>query len=258
MTEGANNAIRHGLVEVQTMINCYIKNFSHLRSDTSRTRWTEATKFRAPHKPLLLLSVIDLIAQGIIKTNFIEFTPDLGELFTIYWSRVMPPDQKSNIVLPFYHLNSDKFWQHIPRQGMESVLAATRQIKGISQLKEIVLGVKLDSELYILLCQEKSRNLLRTVLIENYFAPGLHAGLVEQGIINKKAFQYSQELLEESRHHQAKEDTETGKYAPNVRDQGFRRAIVNVYDHRCAVCGIRMLTPMVIPWLMPPISCHGA
>jgi hypothetical protein len=35
------------------------------------------------HQPLLLLAVIDLIAQGIIKTNFIVFTPDLGELFTL-------------------------------------------------------------------------------------------------------------------------------------------------------------------------------
>lgn len=23
-----------------------------------------------------------------------------------------------------------------------------------------------------------------------------------------------------------------------VRDQGFRKAIVNLYDHRCALCGI--------------------
>jgi len=239
------------------MIERYIKSFSTLRSDTSRSRWTAATKFRAPHKPLLLLSVIDLIAQGIIKTNFIEFTPDLGELFTIYWSRVMPPDQRSNVVLPFYHLNSDKFWQHVPKPGMEVVLTATRQIRGISQLKEIVLGVKLDDDLYSLLCQEEPRNLLRTVLIKNYFAPELHVGLVEQGIINKEAFQYSQELLEKSRHQQVQEDIDTEAYAPVVRDQAFRRVIVSVYDHRCAVCGIRMLTPdchtvvdaaHIVPW----------
>ena len=239
------------------MIERHIKNFSSLRSDTKRSHWTAATKFRAPHKPLLLLAVIDLIAQGIIKTNFIEFTPDLGELFTIYWSRVMPPDQRSNIVLPFYHLNSDKFWQHIPKPGMEAVLAATRQIRGVAQLKEIVLGVKLDEELYTLLCQEESRNLLRTVLIENYFAPELHAGLVEQGIINKEAFQYSQTLLEKSRHHQVQEEGDAEKYTPAVRDQAFRRVIVSMYDHRCAVCGIRMLTPdchtavdaaHIVPW----------
>lgn len=239
------------------MLTHYLKTFSTLRTDTSRSRWTVATKFRAPHKPLLLLAVIDLIAQRIIKTNFIEFTADLGELFNIYWSRVMPPDQRSNIILPFYHLNSDKFWHHIPKPGMEAILAATRQIRGVAQLQEIVLGVKLDDELYALLCQEESRNLLRTVLIETYFAPELHAGLIEQGIINKEAFQYSQALLEKSRQQKVQEDDETEKYAPVVRDQAFRRVIVSMYDHRCAVCGIRMLTPdchtvvdaaHIVPW----------
>ena len=239
------------------MLEHYLKTFSTLRSDTSRSRWTAATEFRAPHKPLLLLAVIDLIAQRIIKTNFIEFTPDLGELFNIYWSRVMPPDQRSNIILPFYHLNSDKFWHHIPKPGMEAILTATRQIRGVAQLQEIVLGVKLDDELYVLLCQAESRNLLRTVLIETYFAPELHAGLIEQGIINKEAFQYSQALLERSRQQKVQEDSDSEKYAPAVRDQAFRRVIVSMYDHRCAVCGIRMLTPdchtvvdaaHIVPW----------
>ena len=53
------------------MIERPIKTFSSLRTDISRTRLTAATKFRAPHKPLLLLAVIDLIGQGIIGTNCI-------------------------------------------------------------------------------------------------------------------------------------------------------------------------------------------
>ncbi|MFO7461431.1 MAG: HNH endonuclease [Desulfatiglandales bacterium] len=36
------------------------------------------------------------------------------------------------------------------------------------------------------------------------------------------------------------EESET---AVRIRDQGFRKAIVTIYDHRCALCGIRMLTP---------------
>ena len=28
-----------------------------------------------------------------------------------------------------------------------------------------------------------------------------------------------------------------------VRDQGFRKAIVELYEHRCSLCGIRMRTP---------------
>ncbi|MBW2573343.1 MAG: HNH endonuclease, partial [Deltaproteobacteria bacterium] len=42
-----------------------------------------------------------------------------------------------------------------------------------------------------------------------------------------------------------------------IRDSGFRRTIVNLYQHRCALCGIRMLTSEghtivdaahVVPW----------
>jgi putative restriction endonuclease len=140
---------------------------------------------------------------------------------------------------------------------MEAILAATRQIRGVTQLQEVVLGVKLDDDLYRLLCHEESRNLLRAVLIETYFAPELHTGLIEQGIINKEAFQYSQTLLEKSRQQKVQEDDETEKYAPAVRDQAFRRVVVSMYDHRCAVCGIRMLTPdchtvvdaaHIVPW----------
>lgn len=112
---------------------------------------------------------------------------------------------------------------------MEAVLAATRQIRGVAQLKEIVLGVKLDDELYTPLCREEARNLLRTVLIETSFASELHAGLIKQGIINKEAFLYSQTLLEKSRHQQVQEDGEAVQYAPAVRDQAFRRVIVSMY-----------------------------
>jgi len=95
----------------------------------------------------------------------------------------MPPDLRSNIVLPFFHLTFDDFWTLVPKPGIENILSSTRQIKSILQLREIVLGAKLDEELYTLLCREKTRNLLQTVLIENCFSPELQIGLIEQGII---------------------------------------------------------------------------
>jgi hypothetical protein len=44
----------------------YRQAFSNLRTDAGRTRWPARTRHRAPHKPLLLLSVLDLFAQGAI------------------------------------------------------------------------------------------------------------------------------------------------------------------------------------------------
>lgn len=233
----------------------YIGAFVSLRSDASRTRWTALTKHRAPHKPLLLLAVIDLFGQGSIRSNLIEFTPDLGETFTLYWSRIVPPDQRGNIALPFFHLKSDGFWHLIAQPGKEEILAATQKVASVTHLRELVLGAKLDDELFSLFRDEESRNVLRAVLIDTYFAPELQRGLLEQSTINTEAFTYSEELLEQVRQHG--QATALDELKPAVRDQGFRRAVVMAYDHRCALCGIRVLTAdghtvidaaHIIPW----------
>jgi putative restriction endonuclease len=44
----------------------YLKGFSRLRTDKNRKRWSALTTYQAPHKPFLLLSILDLIAQGSI------------------------------------------------------------------------------------------------------------------------------------------------------------------------------------------------
>lgn len=46
--------------------------FAKLRTDKGRDRYPEITYHRAPHKPFLLLSIMDLIAQGRITENLIE------------------------------------------------------------------------------------------------------------------------------------------------------------------------------------------
>lgn len=237
------------------MIDTYLKAFAQLKSDRSPKRWSSLTSFRAPHKPLLLLAVIDLISQGATKSNVVEITPDLGETFTLYWARVMPPDQRGSLALPFFHLKSDGFWRLIARPGYEHVLQTARQIRSINQLRETVLGARLDGELYRLLRIDKSRNLLRAVLIETYFAPEAREALLEQASINNESIKYSEALLDQARG-LLKEVVKEPYRAP-ARDQGFRRAIGSAYHHRCAFCGVRVITAdghsvvdaaHVIPW----------
>ncbi len=238
------------------MIENYIKRFTKLRT-AKNSYWPTITFNRAPHKPLLLLSVMDLFAEGILTSNLIELTPDLSEMFNTYWARIMPPGQRGNVAMPFFHLKGDCFWHLIPRPGQEAILDAGYRLESVNQLRDTVLGAQLDDELYSLLSVEESRNLLRTALIERYFAPEAQAPLVEQGSINFEAFRYSQALLEQARTRQVKEVIEEEQYNLAVRDQGFRRAVVIAYDRRCALCGIRVLTPddhtvvdaaHIIPW----------
>lgn len=89
------------------------------------------------------------------------------------------------------------------------------------------------------------------------FAPEAAALLREQSLINREAFDYSR-LLEEKAHLPLVQDiVEAAGYRPAARDQGFRRLVVKTYDHRCALCGIRIVTPdghtvveaaHIIPW----------
>lgn len=238
------------------MIAKYIEHFSRLKTDKSKSRWDERTTFRAPHKPLLLLSLLDRFAEGAYPTNIVEFDEDLSELFAIYWALVDPPSVRGNITMPLYHLQSDKFWHLLPREGFEDRLMFGGKIHSITKLRETVYGAKLDEALFELLQQPELRNTLRTAIINEYFAPELRERLVTQGKINLDAYFYSQDLLKKVKGEKLKE-TAVSQEEYAIRDQGFKRIMRRIYDHRCALCGIRVKTSEghtavvgahIIPW----------
>jgi putative restriction endonuclease len=219
-------------MRMEAQLQHYIKLLGHLRTASGKTKYPETTLHRAPHKPLLLLTVLDLAAQGNLTTNLIPLTPELGDVFASYWKLVMPSDRAGNLSLPFFHLKNDGFWHLIPQHAKEEALGAIRQIAGMSQLRDTIIGTQLDDDLYQLICIEENRNLLRTVLIEGCFQQALHERLLEQADVNLLAFQYSQELLAKARTQSIAvnaDSKEEQKLA--VRDQGFRRAIVTAYNH---------------------------
>ena len=79
------------------MLEKYIEVFSNLNTDKAKARWTAATMHRAPHKPLLLLSILDLFAEGAIVENLIQPDIELSEIFAHYWTIVMPPEKEGNM-----------------------------------------------------------------------------------------------------------------------------------------------------------------
>lgn len=224
------------------MLANYLKSFENLRTDVNRNRWSSVTKHRAPYKPLLLLTVLDLISQGIIKDNFIELTPEFCETFILYWARVVPPEKRSNIAMPFFHLTSEGFWHLVPYPNKENELQIIQDknipLTSVTKIKEVAIGAKLDDDLFALLKVREWRDILRSVLVEKYFAPKAERILLEQSQLNDEAYRYSLELLREE--HGIKINPEEIK--PAVRSQGFRLAIVKTYAHRCTTCGIKILT----------------
>lgn len=223
------------------MLSKYIESFKKIKTDINRTRWFSNTKYRAPYKPLLLLTIFDLISQGEIKNNLIELTPEFCETFSLYWFRLMPPERKGNIAMPFFYLTSDGFWHLIPyprkEKELETITERNIHLTTVNQIKEVAIGAKFDDELFELLKIEENRNRLGVILITTFFAPEAASVLLEQSQINVQAHEYSLDLLIED---QAKISVD--KLKPIARSQGFRLAIVKAYEHRCTTCGIRILT----------------
>jgi len=216
----------------------YLNKLSRLRTDKNRNRWTESTSFRAPHKPFLLLSVMDIAAQGELTFPFIEPTFDLIERFARYWSMVMPVGTTGNMAYPFFHMQSEGFWKLVPKPGMENEVK-DRITSSVTRLKSVVLGAEIDQELFLLFSEHKTREELRAVILHTYFAPEVQQKLLLEASENREAFEYSQKLLKA-----AEKIMPYGSEKPaTIRDQGFRKAVMALYEHRCALCGIRMLTP---------------
>jgi putative restriction endonuclease len=224
------------------MLKNYLHKFSNLRTDRNRNRYPAYTSHRAPHKPFLLLSIMDLIAQGAITHNLIKPSFELVEMFNGYWNSIMPLGSKMSMAYAYPRLKTDGFWQLIPNPGFESQININ--FSSMTKLREVCAGARMDEDLFQLMCKPETREQLRATLIERYFAPEIRVKVLEQGHLNYAAYQYSEELLKvaEEKKDFGKAKDESG-WDKKIRDSGFRRTIVTLYRHRCALCGIRMLTP---------------
>ena len=237
----------------------YIRLFSKLRRAPGAV-WGPATRKQAPHKPLLLLALLDLVARGVITSSFIDVCGDrfeLNELFTGYWRRVVPIWQSSSIAFPFSRLHNEPFWKLVPQPGHELTPAVINNITSVSQLRNVALGGRMDEELFLLMQKPENRSALRQALLYSCFSEEARTSLAEQAEINAQAFDYSRELEFQAHLPLVRETLAADDYLPAARDQGFRRIVIKAYDHRCALCGVRIVTPEghtvvdaahIIPW----------
>ena len=210
----------------------YVQKMKRLRIDRAHKD--------APHKPLLLLAVIEMIEQEQIQENKIYFSPALAETVMKYWVEVT--DRKFNIALPFFHLKSDGFWHLHPNPGQKKVLEGARQIRSISGVQEVIAYASLDDDLFVLLTDAGSREIIRQTLISTYFSNFRQK--IESLITERQEIgEYGQLLIQEVEHPFSfqKPTAPTPKEEP-IRSAGFRKAIMRLYKYTCAVCRLCIIT----------------
>ena len=78
----------------------YIKQFKKLNRGFNKGLG------KAPHKPILLISLIQLIREKLIISNRIYITPKLVLAFKSNWNILVQTKHGPNFSLPFFYLKS--------------------------------------------------------------------------------------------------------------------------------------------------------
>lgn len=138
----------------------YAEYFSALRT-------AQKLGMPAPHKAILLLSVMELIESGVIKSNRIELTERLEQTFMRLWKRYVGTSIvfQPKIATPFWHLQNEPFWSLYLNDGKD--LSTVTSPYSIKRLRENTHAI-MDSELFALMQDEDCRARLRVTLIGQY------------------------------------------------------------------------------------------
>ncbi|MBI3923526.1 MAG: HNH endonuclease [Armatimonadetes bacterium] len=177
----------------------------------------------APHKPLLLLVVLEMAEKGEIPGDELPLSPDLAFRFSVFWSvvaerRKQPPDVR----LPFHHLSSSGVWQPLMANGQPS------------PDKKLTVKVRCDPDFLRSIQNQEFRDEARNVLVmtPSYFRPNERVALVT--MLNLRPT--PKDRLRES-------GPEYSVSIQRGRDARFRIEVVVVaYKHTCALTGYRMTT----------------
>ena len=208
-------------------LSYYQNAFSHLRRNNENGG--------APHKPILLLSVLRLYQSGDLRASDIEPSPLLYHTFKYLWTKLVSDSSSFNptFYYPFFHLRSEPFWRLVPQPSKHIPAGVT----SIAQLNNFVAFASIDRELSALVLNPVCNTILEKTLVEQYFdvpylsytkiaVPSIESVLDKSTTIpcERKVSVVAKELEEDS----------------YMRGQAFKVVIPQIYDHTCAISRLRL------------------
>ena len=224
----------------------YIKLFSKLRVD--RTHGVAA-----PHKPVLLLSVLQLYQNKLVNDNRIYITPDLVSFFKVIWNLLVVSNHTCNITYPFYHLRSSSFWKLIPKRDFNQIKLTV----SFSSLNASIECAVIDDDLHNLMMDIKSNSILQDILLETYFHQTKDRfknpkqeqtklfNNIENIILKESPAEYKTEVKK-----LIEQNNEEEIY---LRGGVFKREIPKIYNNTCCISGMRINSTINISMID---ACH--
>lgn len=188
----------------------------------ARLRVDRASGDPAPHKPLLVLAVIDFAERGEIDGETLPLTPELAFQFYTYWSIVAHRrKQRPDVRLPFHYLRSDGCWKVLDEHRAPSNHFRTS--------KTAILA----ADFLTLLRDKAARERARRILIATYFRPEERVALYTMLGMRIPS---DDEIRRDKNYRPPEEAKRKG------REARFRYSIVAAYNYTCSLTGYRLTT----------------
>lgn len=194
----------------------------------------------APHKPVLLLAIIDLIEKDILTQNQVYVDTDLVGAFLENWGLLVDTPHSADFTQPFYYLQSDKlngepFWFLKPRYGCQ----INAHIKSAKILAQVVAFGHFSPEVFLLLADPASRQLIKMVLLDTYFPQKKSAYLQSkqtgEGYVNDLTGYILNEP--EAEYKKVQIVTEDEQF---VRGGLFKKMVPKMYNNSCCITGMHV------------------
>jgi putative restriction endonuclease len=179
----------------------------------------------APHKPLMLLTIVDLIESGDIPDGWVKYDVRLVSRFRDYWELVQDRQRNSpDIPMPFNALGGDKdqVWHCFTADGQPSKSKLTTRL------------CHLDPALFACLQDADFRRESRRTLVGIYFTPTEQVMLCARLGLPAPNTDAIATL---------RSDAATFKASQNKgRDSRFKSDVLGGYYFTCALTGYRLDT----------------
>jgi len=181
-----------------------------------------------PHKPVLILSVLDLLDKGKLSQNQVPFDDALIQTFRRYFDAVKQHDDKPTIENPYYFLSGDGFWT-IQKPGDAPLYQAGNASSppSIGTLRQT--AGRFDPQLWQLMQDPASRAQLREALVTRYFPDRRR----ELATLNPQ-------LSTLNFPNQPPRGVQLNDSFEQARSGAFRQTVLELYDFMCAACGMRV------------------